>query len=99
MALFVSTWSLANLCTGLSQTLGQLTICRVVLGAAEPGNYPASLRAATTWFPAKLHGFATSFYQAGSATAAVLAMPLIALLATHWGWRVTFIVPGVLGLM
>lgn len=99
LILFVGTWSLASLCTGLSQSLGQLTACRVVLGAAEPGNYPAALRATATWFPAKLRGFAASFYQAGSATAAVLAMPVIALMATHWGWRATFVIPGVLGLL
>jgi ACS family hexuronate transporter-like MFS transporter len=99
LTLFVGTWSLANVCTGLSNTLGQLTACRVVLGAAEPGNYPAALRAAATWFPAPLRGFATSFYQAGSATAAVLALPLIALMATHWGWRTAFVLPGVLGLV
>ena len=99
MTAFVGVWSLANVFTGLSQTLGQLTICRVVLGAAEPGNYPAALRVAATWFPAKLRGFASSFYQAGSATAAVVAMPMIAFMAYHWGWRATFVVPGVLGIL
>jgi len=99
MAAFVGVWSLANLFTGLSQSLGQLTVCRVVLGAAEPGNYPAALRAAATWFPAKLRGFASSFYQAGAATAAVVAMPLIAFMASHWGWRATFMVPGVIGIL
>ncbi|HVJ46056.1 MAG TPA: MFS transporter [Luteolibacter sp.] len=97
MASFVGLWSLANLFTGLSRSLFQLTACRVVLGVAEPGNYPAALRVAATWFPAKLRGFASSFYQAGSATAAVVAMPLIAFMATHWGWRATFVVPGVIG--
>lgn len=99
MTTFVGVWSLANMFTGLSQTLSQLTICRVVLGAAEPGNYPAALRATATWFPAKLRGFAASFYQSGSATAAVVAMPLIALMAYHWGWRATFVIPGVLGII
>lgn len=99
MTAFVGVWSLANLFTGLSHTLGQLTACRVVLGAAEPGNYPAALRVAATWFPAKLRGFASSFYQAGAATAAVVAMPLIAFMAHHWGWRATFMVPGVIGIL
>ena len=99
MSLFVSVWSLANLLTGLSQTVGQLFACRIVLGAAEPGNYPAALRATTTWFPSKLRGLACGIYQAGSATAAVVAMPVIALLASYWGWRATFVIPGVLGLL
>lgn len=99
MAAFVGVWSLANVFTGFSRTFFQLAACRVVLGLAEPGNYPAALRVAATWFPAKLRGFASSFYQAGSATAAVVAMPVIAFMATHWGWRATFVVPGVLGVL
>jgi ACS family hexuronate transporter-like MFS transporter len=99
MTTFVGVWSLANVFTGFSGSFVQLMACRVVLGLAEPGNYPAALRVAATWFPAKLRGFASSFYQAGSATAAVIAMPVIALMATHWGWRATFVVPGVLGIL
>jgi len=99
MTVFVGVWSLANLFTGLSHSIGQLAACRVVLGAAEPGNYPAALRVAATWFPARLRGFASSFYQAGAATAAVVAMPVIAFIASHWGWRATFVVPGVMGIL
>jgi ACS family hexuronate transporter-like MFS transporter len=99
MTTFVGVWSLANVFTGFSRSFVQLMACRVVLGLAEPGNYPAALRVAATWFPAKLRGFATSFYQAGSATAAVVAMPVIAFMATHWGWRATFVIPGVIGIL
>lgn len=99
MTIFVGLWSTANIFTGFSQSLLHLTACRLVLGIAEPGNYPAALRTAATWFPAKLRGFATSFYQAGSATAAVVAAPLIALMAIHLGWRATFVIPGLLGIV
>jgi MFS transporter, ACS family, hexuronate transporter len=99
MALFVGVWSAAGLLTGLSQTFGQLIACRVLLGAAEPGNFPAALRATTTWFPAKIRGLGASIYQSGSATASVLAPPLIALVGSIWGWRTAFAVPGVLGLV
>ena len=96
---FVGIWSVAGICTGLAQTLGQLTICRAVLGAAEPGNYPAALQGATTWFPARMRGLATGIYQAGSATAAVIAAPLVAAITLWWGWRMAFLIPGVLGLV
>lgn len=98
LAMFVGLWSLANLCTGFTQTVVQLVACRAVLGLAEPGNYPAALRTATRWFPANLRGTATGIYQAGSATAAVCAVPIVAFVATQWGWRTAFILPGLLGL-
>ncbi len=99
LTLFVSVWSIANLLTGLAQTIGHLLACRAVLGAAEPGNYPAALRAATTWFPDRLRGIATSIYQSGSATAAVIAMPVVAYVAARWGWRTAFVLPGIVGLL
>lgn len=99
LTLFVGLWSLANVCAGFTQTVLQLVACRAVLGLAEPGNYPAALRTATCWFPANLRGTATGLYQAGSATAAVCAVPIVAFIATQWGWRIAFIVPGLIGLL
>ncbi len=99
LSLFVGIWSLANMAIGFSRSLGQLALCRVIMGAAESGNYPAALRATTSWFPAHLRGSACGAYQAGSATAAVVAVPIIALMATHWRWRSVFILPGVVGLL
>ena len=98
LTLFVSVWSIANLLTGFTQTMGQLMACRSLLGAAEPGNYPAALRATATWFPAHLRGVAASIYQSGSATAAVIALPVVAFVAATWGWRTAFVVPGIVGL-
>ena len=99
LTLFVGVWSTANLLTGFAQTMGQLLACRAVLGAAEPGNYPAALRATATWFPAHLRGLAASIYQSGSATAAVIALPIVAFVAATWGWRMAFVVPGIAGLV
>jgi ACS family hexuronate transporter-like MFS transporter len=99
MALFVGVWGLANIATGFTRNLWQLLTCRVVLGAVEPGVYPGALRVATTWFPASLRGRACAIYQAGSATAAVVAPPIVAVMAALWGWRAAFILPGALGLL
>jgi ACS family hexuronate transporter-like MFS transporter len=99
MALFVGVWSLANIATGFTRTLWQMVACRVVLGVVEPGCYPGALRVATSWFPAGLRGRACAIYQAGSATAAVIAPPLVMTMAALWGWRPAFILPGILGLL
>jgi ACS family hexuronate transporter-like MFS transporter len=99
MSLFVGVWSLATLMTGFTRSFYQLAACRFVMGAAEPGNFPAALRVVSTWFPANLRGFASSICTAGSALGAVFAPPLIAFIALQHGWRAAFIVPGVVGLL
>lgn len=99
MTLFVGVWSAATFATGLAGSVVQLMVCRCILGAAEPGNYPAALRVTATWFPADRRGLASSLYQAGSATAAVLAVPIVAGIASFAGWRAAFILPGAIGLV
>ncbi|MBC8010765.1 MAG: MFS transporter, partial [Burkholderiales bacterium] len=97
MLVFVSVWSLATVFTGFAGGLAHLVICRVVLGLAEPGNYPAALRASALWFSPARRGFATSMFSAGSAIGAIVAPPLIAWIAVKHGWRAAFLIPGAAG--
>lgn len=97
MLVFVSVWSLATALTGFASGLAYLVVCRIVLGLAEPGNYPAALRASALWFPPARRGFATSMFSAGSAIGAIVAPPLIALIAVQFGWRAAFFIPGFAG--
>lgn len=99
MLVFVSVWSLATVLTGFVGGFFSLIMCRAVLGLAEPGNYPAALRTVTWWFEPKLRGVATSAFSAGSAVGAILAPPVIALIAHLYGWRQAFILPGLLGFL
>ncbi len=99
MSVFVSLWSLATLATGFTRTLFQLGTCRFFLGFAEPVSFPTGLRVYATWFAPKLRGFVSGMCTTGSALGAMLAPPLIAYMAVHFGWRMALIVPGLVGLV
>ncbi len=96
---FVTTWSAATALSGFSAGLMHLALCRLVLGMAEPGNYPAALRTTAMWFPPASRGFPTSMFSAGSAIGAIVAPPLIAWIVVQHGWRAAFVIPGCFGVV
>ena len=98
MSVFVGVWSLATAAAGFVKTFGQLGVCRFVLGVAEPGNWTAGIRALSILFGPSQRGFAIGVFSAGSALGSILAPPLIAWMAVHYGWRSAFWIPGVIGL-
>jgi ACS family hexuronate transporter-like MFS transporter len=75
-----------------------LGVFRFILGIGEPGNYPAALRATTSWFRKAERGLPVAVYSSGSALGAILAPPLIAWIALTFGWRFAFLAPGIAGL-
>lgn len=97
MTAFIGFWSLANALSGLSHSFGHLAASRALLGAAEPGAFPVTQRAILNWVPIERRAFAMSLMTPAGSLGAVLAPPLVALLASTSGWRGAFIVPGLLG--
>ena len=96
---FVGIWSAATVACGFATGFVQLVVLRGVLGLAEPGNYPVSIRVATAWAPAHRRGLFMSLCGLGSSLGAVAAPPVIALLALRFHWQAAFVVPGVLGFL
>lgn len=94
---FLVCWSAANALTGLSTGFFSLAGCRAALGAAEPGNYTASLRAVGDWFSAKQRAVAVGIYSMGGTLGAAIAVPLTAYLTVRYGWRSAFVVTGAMG--
>jgi ACS family hexuronate transporter-like MFS transporter len=94
---FVAVWSSATLGMGFAGTFAGFVALRGVLGAAEPGNYPAALRTCTVLFPPAQRGLPISLFSAGSAVGAIVAPPLIAWIAVAHGWRWAFTLPAVIG--
>ena len=72
-------------------------IARAVLALGEAGNFPAAIKATAEYFPKKDRGFATSIFNAGAQIGALLAPLTIPLIATKWGWEMSFIIIGLLG--
>jgi ACS family hexuronate transporter-like MFS transporter len=99
LALFVGWWSIANMLTGLVQSVVQLGITRALLGLGEGGNYTAAPKAVSEHFEPKERGFAVGVYTAGAMLGATIAPPLIVWLASTYNWRSAFFITGAAGLL
>lgn len=95
----VAGWSLfACLHAFMGSVIG-FKIARAGLGLAEGGNFPASIKAVSEWFPAKERALATGIFNAGSNVGAVIAPIIVPLMLMAWGWQVAFLVTGGIGFL
>jgi ACS family hexuronate transporter-like MFS transporter len=94
---FVSGWSLANVLHAFAQTTLQFSFFRFLLGATEPANFPAGIKAVTEWFPMRERALAVGIFNSGTAIGSTLAAPIVAWCALTWDWRSAFVVGGILG--
>jgi ACS family hexuronate transporter-like MFS transporter len=99
LALFVGWWSLANMFTSLARSFFSLASFRFLLGLGEAGNWTASPKTVSEWFPPKERGLAIGIYTAGTPIGMTLAPLFIVWLSSAWGWQATFVVTGLLGLL
>jgi ACS family hexuronate transporter-like MFS transporter len=90
-AFFVSFWSAADLLHAFARTVLQFSFCRFLLGAAEPVNFPAAVKAVSEWFPMRERALAVGIFNSGTAIGAGLAAPLVAWITLNLGWRYTFV--------
>src|SRR4030095_13325879 len=91
-------WSIAAAAHALARGAGSFALWRFVLGFGEAGNWPGAAKAIGEWFPARERALAMGIFNTGAAVGGALSPPLIAALATAWGWRPTFVITAALGL-
>ena len=91
LGLSVMVWSLGAGLHALATSALSLACFRFILGLGEGGNWPASTKAVAEWFPSEERGFAMGFFNGGTAIGAIMAPPLVALVATNLGWRYAFL--------
>lgn len=92
-------WSGAAILHAFARGLVSLSIFRGLLGVGEAGNWPGAVKSNGEWFPVKQRAIAQGIFNAGASLGSVIAPALIALLYTNFGWRMTFIILGVVGLL
>jgi ACS family glucarate transporter-like MFS transporter len=92
-------WSLFTAATALVQSVASLIGFRFALGVGEAGGYPASAKAVSEWFPVRERAFATSIYDSGARAGTALALPVVTALIAWLGWRASFAITGLLGLI
>lgn len=95
----VTIWAIADACTAFAKGLTSLCFFRSMLGLGEAGPWPGAAKSNAEWFPTKERAFAQGLFNAGASIGAIISPILIALLYTSFGWKMTFVIIGGLGLL
>ena len=99
LTISVTWYSVVSLMTSLANGLSSFALFRFLLGAGESANWPGASKAVSEWFPKRERGLAAAFYDSGSSVGGAVAPFLILPVYSRWGWRVAFIIPGLLGFL
>lgn len=95
----VGWWSVATALTGLGTGFKSILGFRVALGVGEAAAYPSNAGIAAKWFPDKERATVSGFFDSGSKFGGAVAMPLIVWLISLFGWKMTFVIIGVAGVV
>ncbi|QIE58093.1 MFS transporter [Rasiella rasia] len=90
-------WSLASVLHFFARGAASLGIYRGLLGVAEAGNWPGAVKNNAEWFPIHERALAQGIFNAGAGIGSIVAAPTIAELFGAYGWKLTFVIIGVLG--
>src|SRR5438876_205325 len=90
-------WSAFTMLTGAARGFQSLVTIRFLFGAGEAGAFPNVARAFSQWFPRRERRTANGVLFVGSRAGGMLSAPIALWLIGRWGWRVTFVLFGLLG--
>lgn len=90
-------WSGAAIAHFFARSVWSFGFWRAVLGFGEAGNWPGAAKAVGEWFPVRERALGMGIFNTGAAVGGALSPPIIAWLASAYGWRATFLITGVLG--
>ena len=92
-------WSAFTILTGTARGFASLVSIRFLFGAGEAGAFPNIARSFSRWFPLSERGQANGIMFFGSRAGGMLAMPVTLLVIHRWGWRWSFALFGVAGIV
>jgi MFS transporter, ACS family, glucarate transporter len=99
LAFIVCLWSLLTAATGWVNGTAILLLIRFLFGMAEAGAFPGAARAISNWVPAHQRGLALGLLNTGSRLGAAFGLSAISFLMLICGWRSTFAVLGLAGIV
>ena len=85
--------------TGAAWNFLSLLVVRLLFGAGEAGAFPSMSRAIFSWIPLKERGLITGINFSGSRLGAAFALPAVAWLIDAFGWRLSFVLLGAIGVL
>ena len=95
----VTFWSLFTALTGAAQSYVSLLVYRFLFGAGEAGAFPGCARAVYSWIPMSERGFMQGVTFSGARIGAALTLPAVAWMVSRFGWRLSFVILGLVGLV
>lgn len=99
MAMCIVLWAASLFVGGFATTFTTFLISRIILGVGEGWYYPMQSLFIKNWIPPQERGRANATWVIGQSLAPALAMPLFAHVVGQYGWRESFYMCIVLGLI
>jgi len=91
-------WSLATLLCAYAQSYGQMLTARVLVGVGEAAYGSVGIAVIISVFPERLRSTLTGAFMAGGLAGQVLGVAVGGAVAAAHGWRMAFLVIGLMGL-
>jgi MFS family permease len=95
----VTVWSIASGAHAFMTGLVGMCVARGVLGFGEGATFPAGLATVAETLPAERRSFGLGLAYSGGSLGAAMAPLLITPIAILYGWRATFVLTAVMGLL
>jgi ACS family glucarate transporter-like MFS transporter len=99
LTIVVTVWSAFTALTGMARNAIQMLILRFLFGVGEAGAFPGATQAFFRWLPVKERGLAHGINFSGSRLGAAFSLFLMPWLIYRIGWRWTFAVNGLIGII
>lgn len=94
----VISWSTLTALTGAAWNAVSMLVIRFLFGVGEAGAYPGATKALYKWIPARERGLANGIFHSGARAGAAISLFLLPFLIRLVGWRITFLINGMIGL-
>ena len=97
--LSIIVWSAAAAFHAVARGVATLSIARGLLGLGEAGLWPGAVKSNGEWFPVKQRALAQGIFNSGASIGNVIAPVVIVYLYSQFGWKSTYVILGVVGLL
>ncbi|MEN6541156.1 MFS transporter [Parvibaculum sp.] len=99
IALAVTVWSAMTALCGVASNFTHLLLARIGVGVGEAGSSPPSHSMIADLYPKESRSTAMAIYSIGVYLGAMIGLVLGGYVVQHYGWRMTFYVMGLPGLL
>ena len=99
LAASVAVWSAMTALTGYTRGYVDLLLARIGVGIGEAGGTPACNSIIADYFPADRRSMAMTIFALGAPIGAWLGSDIAGVVSTHHGWRASFFVLGIPGIL